>query len=143
MDEITIKLKYHGVQDYDNIMYEVKKRVDKYNDEGYQAVKNLVELSIKTKTLITLVQNQHRGFGKTALLAEKSNELSAVLLVANENLAKALRLNGYDAIHLSDINNLRGHSMIRFLVDEGVSSEIIKGLTHYAKSEFLGGFHRL
>lgn len=143
MNEITVKLPYHGAQNVDSIMHEVRKQIEKHNREGYQNVEDLIELSIKTKTLITLVENQYRGFGKSTVLAKKAKELGATLVIPRH-----MKPYYSDFIPYANVKYYVSPQQARgirldggFLVDEGVDSEVIKELSR--NNEFLGGFHRL
>lgn len=121
----------------------IRKEIDNYNEKEREKVKELLETSILTKTLITLVNNQYRGFGKTRALIEKAEELNATLIVP-----RILKQYYIDYLPESQIKCYVSPEQVRglilpngFLVDEGVDPKVIKELSRYNK--FLGGFNRL
>lgn len=140
--EVEININFSGAISVEDAISELRRQVKEHNENGHQAVKELVELSLRTKTLITLVKNQHRGFGKTTELVKKAVELDAILLVGYSSLARDLHEAGYPVMHLQKANFARGRRLGKFLVDEGVSPEVIKELVDNG-NEFLGGFNRL
>lgn len=143
MNDITIKFDHHGYQSEKYILDKVKRAIEKYNNDGMQSVKDLIELSLKTKTLITLVKNQHRGFGKTTEIAKKAHELGAVLIVPYKSMEKDLKMKGYYVRYFNSPHSCRGVRLEGgFLVDEGVDSDVIRELVRQG-NEFLGGFARL
>lgn len=143
MKGFSIKFNHSGIVSEHDILNEVKQQIEEHNENGRQAIRDLIDLSIQSKTLITLVKDQHRGFGKTTLLAKKAEELGAVLIVPRTQVPSGYP---YD----SGIRSFQNADMVRglklrcngFIVDEGVSTEVIKELV-YNGNEFLGGFSRL
>lgn len=139
MNEIIIKLSHHGIQNEDVIINKVRKQIEKHNNERYQEIKDLIELSLKTKTLITLVKNQYRGCGKSTLLLKKAEELGATLIVTRHVKE---RYDPFDSTVKCFVSpeQARGASFRNngFIVDEGVEPSIIKELSR--RNEFLGGF---
>lgn len=115
------------------------------NKENYKKVSELLEMSIKTKTLITLVSNNYRGLGKSQALIEKALELDSYLVVPWGSpilLDYHYALGEKRVVTFSCANGAKGVSLEKgFLVDEGVGNDIVAVLSE--RSEFLGGFSRV
>lgn len=143
MKEVEIKFNFNGFVREEDVLNEVRRQVEEHNESGKQAIKDLIDLSLKTKTLITLVRNQHRGFGKSFLLAEKAKEMGATLVVAHNHLRPASYPFNSSIVLFESAEKARGVKFGngKFIVDEGVAPEVIKELS--MRNEFLGGFSRL
>lgn len=142
MRDVEVNINFSGITDEEYVVQQARQQAREHNMKGRQSVEDLIELSLKTKTLITLVENQFRGFGKTEILARKADELGATLIVPRH--VKEQFSPSYEFakcyVSLEQVKGVRLKTS-GFIVDEGVDPLIIKELS--IRHEFLGGFSRL
>lgn len=140
MSLISINIDSKDFEGISNAIQELTVLKKKMADVNYQEIKNMLEMSLNTKTLVTLVENQYRGFGKTQALVEKAKELDATLVVPQHALRHYPST--IDVIGAGSGYSLRGKIFKNgFLVDEGVNRDVIREMSMCG--EFLGGFARL
>jgi hypothetical protein len=112
-------------------------------------INELLELSVKSGTLITLHDEMHRGMGKTTALIKKAHELDAVLIVGLptqmryvSDLAKEMGLSVSVATtreaSLTQYRNKMNEN--GYLVDELLDKEVLTKLKNF---KLLGGFQRI
>lgn len=109
-------------------------------------IEDLLNMSIKTGTLITFYDEVHRGQGKSTALIKKAAELDVVLLVRFESSAKSFRKHAKDmglnvviasTSELSLSQNMKKAKSKGYLVDEMVEIKFLKRLEG---CKLLGGF---
>lgn len=83
MRDVEVKINFSEIVNEEEIVSKARQQAREHNKKGTQTVENLIELSLETKTLITLIENQFRGSGKTSLLVKKASELGAALIVSS------------------------------------------------------------
>lgn len=143
MTKITIE--FNGsLLDKEGLNHQFNKEVDRLVDKTRDDLKDLLELSMRTGTLITMTDEQLRAFGKSTLIIKKSNELGATIVTSREHHKKLLQNYGAERIvNVSSATDAKGLSFPKgFLVDEGVDDEIIKELIRNG-NKLIGGFKRL
>lgn len=143
MEKFTVDFNHSGIISETDALKEIKRQVEKHNADVRQDVKDLLDLSIKTKTLVTLAVSRYRGCGKTTLLLEKALELGAVLIIPAHRLLPHMSESSVYAVRNRQAAvrglRLKGNG---FLVDEGVRPEIVRELIRNG-NKFLGGFSSL
>lgn len=110
-----------------------------------EKLKELLDLSIDMGTLITLTDEQLRGMGKTSAIIEKSKELGVPIVTSSRQQRDYLEaLSGLrDIRYYVTADATRGTRLPEgFIVDEGVSDDVIKQLIKDG-NKLLGGFKRL
>lgn len=109
-----------------------------------QLTQDLLDLSIKTGTLVTFYDETHRGTGKTTALIKKAYELDAVLITSLKTQAKYTEMMAQEmglSITVISIYDVRGRRMENgYLVDEMVDLKELNNLKEY---KLLGGFNRV
>lgn len=140
--DVNYAINLHSFTDEEIADY-IRDKITENNLKGLTKVRELLDKSVETKTLITLVSEEYRGFGKSYALAEKAEKLGVTLIVPPylkqdylQWLSEEQVKNYISAQHARGVKLPNG-----FLVDEGVSPDVIKELSR--NSEFLGGFSRL
>lgn len=140
---ITLNLYHNGLIDKDEAVRILTKEIEAANEESYKVIDNMIDFSLKHKTVVQMVKEQYRGLGKTTKLAKRADELGAVLVVTDGRVARELGDMGfYNTVFFSNANRVIGHRYPKgFIVDEGVHPEIIRALSR--DNELLGGFSRI
>lgn len=112
-------------------------------------IQELLELSIKSGTLVTFHNEAHRGMGKTTALIKKAHELDVVLVVGMQVYAKNIQEQAEEMGLKVEVVSGRETSLPQyrkkmidkgFLVDEMLNKEQLKSLKGY---KLLGGFTNL
>lgn len=151
IDDVKIDINYSGMVNSEDIARKAELEAEAHNKQIMSEMKELLEISIRTKTLINLVSEQYRGSGKSTLLLEKAEGLGATLVVPFNGYGHFFQIidgvRSYKGLRnvisfrtVEDTRGIKIHSN-GFLVDEGVPPETVKELS--VKNEFLGGFGRL
>lgn len=116
-----------------------------------QHTQDLLEMSIKTGTLVSIYDERHQGAGKTVALIKKAHELDAVLVVGEKThedyarlLSKEMDLPitviSANGRHMFMAQNHKKMDINGYLVDETTDSENLKKFKNY---RLLGGFNRI
>lgn len=125
----------------------------KLNNKGKvnPIIEELLNLSIKSGTLVLLKDEVHRGMGKTTALVKKAHELNCVLICAINSQADYARKIRNDLGLKVDIITpkdvvLRQHALTLsekgYLIDEMISKEDLARL-NINGCKLLGGFMRI
>ena len=119
--------------------------VEEYNrvlEEQRSYFKDLLQLSIKTGSVITLTHNQFRGFGKTSILLEECIKNNYVLVVSNNHIRNYFKEDGLNVI--CDTADIRGRRLEDkgFVVDGSVSDEFLREILRCG-GKIIGGFKTL
>lgn len=143
MTKITIEVR--NLWDKEAAYELLKKELDRAFEIKREKLKELLELSIEMGVLITLTDEQLRGMGKTSAIIEKSRKLGAPIVTTSRQQKDYLEaFSGLtDIRHFNSPEATRGVRFPNgFIVDEGVSDDVIKQLIKDG-SKLLGGFKRL
>ena len=111
-------------------------------EEQRSYFKDLLQLSIKTGSVITLTHNQFRGFGKTSILSEECIKNNYILVVSNNHIRNYFREDGLNVI--CDTADIRGRRLEDkgFVVDGSVSDEFLREILRCG-GKIIGGFKTL
>lgn len=123
----------------------LREKVEQHNIQERKKITEALEMSIRLRALITLVDEQYRGYGKSTALGKKAIELDAVVLCADRSTHESMKNLGYPYKLVSNnftINDSLYGSRVPFLVEEGVSVMVIRNYIDQGH-EFLGGFARI
>lgn len=146
MNKSKVSIEYDGFTiNKEELVDEAMKAIQELIDSKKETVRELFELSLKTRTLITLASDQMRGIGKTTLVLNKALELDVPVITTSHNYYEFLKtMKAQCNIHyFGSVNDARGYKFPEgFLIDEGTDDEIIKALIRNG-SPLLGGFKRL
>lgn len=148
MTKITIELDGYTINRHE--LQEIfNQELEKAIEAKRKDIEDLLDLSIKTGTLITLAQDQLRAIGKTSMIIERANELGATVVFSNKHMYDYVRGWNPEVRHSSNIAYVpsteyaKGIRFVKgFMVDEGVDDRIIKELIENG-NKLLGGFKRL
>lgn len=119
--------------------------VEEYNrvlEEQRSYFKDLLQLSLKTGSVITLTHNQFRGFGKTSILLEECIKNNYVLVVSSNRIMNYIKKDGLNVI--CNTTNIRGMQFkdTGFVVDGNVSDEFLRDIVGCG-GKIIGGFKTL
>lgn len=124
--------------------------IEEIKFKGHVENSKVESLKLGDGVLFTQVTEDIRGSGKTKSIIKKANELNCTIVTGSrqmkqniENLAKTMNLDVH-CVCINSIDNIRGGTIKNksFLVDEGISNEIIKELIKSGNA-FIGGFNSL
>lgn len=163
--DITHTLTDGKFKDADNLSVTLERIVKAIRDVSYlfpkgvivsnrefpvnQTIQDLLNLSVKSGTLVTFFDESHRGHGKTTALIKKAHELDVVLVTAIGTQAKYVTEMAIEMglrITVTSVADARlpqhdGKMRAKgYLVDELVSKEEFIKLKDY---KLLGGFSRI
>lgn len=155
MHELISQKKYDEIAEHVEILYLIEEAIEKIEEVkknlsiDYTLMEDMLDNSVKTGTLVTFYNEEHRGTGKTTALVKKAHELGAVLVVGMnqkeyvERIANELQLEGLNVIvNCNLVSSKVTNRLVNngYLIDEMVSLDRIRNLRDF---KLLGGFYRV
>ena len=103
-----------------------EREYDRVVEEQRSYFKDLLQLSFKTGSVITLTDNQFRSFGKTSILLEECIKNNYVLVVSNNHDMNYFREDGLSVI--CDTTDICGRNFKErgFVIDGSVSDSFLQ-----------------
>lgn len=119
-----------------------EKEYDRVLEEQRSYFTDLLQLSLKTGSVIMLTGNEFRCFGKTSALIEECVKNDYTLVVGNNHIMNYIRKDGLSAI--CDATDIRGRSFKNkgFIIDGNVSDEFLREIAR-SGGKIIGGFKTL
>lgn len=136
---------YKSGYDYDYTANTITEKIPKVKTN---LAEELLELSIKHGVLMTALNNDTRGIGKTVALIKKAHELDATIVVGTVSTKHWVKLTAkelgleVDCVYFNSVESAQGSRLGKFLVDDTTPNIIVVTLIDQGNT-CLGGFNTI